>query len=908
MFRHLWTSIRGWMALGLTLATVATDGRPGFAQAVSQNLWAANGPVNAVVRSGNTIYIGGGFTRLGPATGGGVPIDAVTASFPANFPKIAGGVKAVAADGSGGWFVGGYFTSVNGVPRGNLVHILADNSLDPWNPNADSIVTSITVSGSLVYVGGGFAHVGGQPRSKIAALDASSGLATAWDPNAGGGLGGGVPTLVKALAVSGGIVYVGGNFTTIGGQTRNRIAALDAATGLATTWNPNAGNWPSFPGPSVEALAVSGSTVFCGGFFTTVGGQTRNALAALDASTGLATTWNPNVTGTVSALAVSGTTLYAGGDFTQVSGLGRGYIAAMNTFGTGGATFWNPSATSVVWCLAVNGTTVYAGGSFTTIGGQPRNGIAALSASTGLATAWNPSAGGAVFALTVSGSSIFAGGSLSSLGGQDRNRLAALDAASGALTAWNPNANNTVNSLSVSGGLVYAGGAFTSVGGQPRSFIAALDEGTGLATAWNPNANSFVNALAIDGGTVYAGGFFSTIGGQPRNRIAALDGATGLAIGWDPNANNTVYALQMNGSSIYVGGVFSSIGGQARNSIAELVVATGAATSWNPGADNLVSALALGAGTIYAGGDFTHIGGQTRSRIAALDAGTGLATAWNPSANSTVRALAVSGNVVYAGGDFTTIGGQTRNRIAAFDAASGLAAAWNPDASDRVSCLAVNGATVHAGGNFLRLGPWAQASIGMIAAMPGLSAIAPPNSGNAGSVTVSVAGSGVPPSAGIRLSRSGESDIPGTDVAVAADGSSLTATFDLMGAAAGAWDVVVTTPDLQTASLPGGFTVDAVLGVGDPPLVFGLEKIWPNPSSRSVAVTYSLPRPARIRLGVFDLAGRRRVALIDQERPAGRHTITWDSRAGRRVAGPGIYFVRYETPVGIWERRIALIH
>ncbi|GIW09481.1 MAG: hypothetical protein KatS3mg061_0538 [Dehalococcoidia bacterium] len=45
---------------------------------------------------------------------------------------------------------------------------------------------------------------------------------------------------VYALAVSGSTVYVGGGFTSVGGQTRNRLAALDAATGNVTSWNPNA--------------------------------------------------------------------------------------------------------------------------------------------------------------------------------------------------------------------------------------------------------------------------------------------------------------------------------------------------------------------------------------------------------------------------------------------------------------------------------------------------------------------------------------------------------------------------------------------------------------------------------------------------------------------------------------------
>jgi hypothetical protein len=37
-----------------------------------------------------------------------------------------------------------------------------------------------------VYAGGGFGSIGGQLRSNIAAIDASSGAATSWDPDAFG--------------------------------------------------------------------------------------------------------------------------------------------------------------------------------------------------------------------------------------------------------------------------------------------------------------------------------------------------------------------------------------------------------------------------------------------------------------------------------------------------------------------------------------------------------------------------------------------------------------------------------------------------------------------------------------------------------------------------------------------------
>jgi hypothetical protein len=903
MSRNPWTPLEGFIALVVALAPAGFSARASFAQAVDQNLWVANGSVDAIARSGNTLYIGGLFNQVGPATGAGVPINAATGVPVPGFPKVAGIVRAVAPDGSGGWFIGGFFSAVGGIPRANLAHILADNSVAAWNPGANDGVIALVVSGSLVYVGGVFTNVGGQPRNRIAALDASTGLPTAWDPNASGGLSL-PPTSVVALAVSGTTVYAGGNLTTIGGQTRNCIAALDAATGLATSWNPNASGW-DFPGSSVQALAVSGTTVYAGGFFTTIGGQTRNAIAALDATSGLATTWNPNATGTVSALAVSGGIVYVGGDFTRIGGMGRAYIAALNAT-TGSATFWNPAASSAVWSLVVNGTIVYAGGAFGTIGGQSRSGIAALDVGTGLATAWNPNANNQVYALGVSGSTVYAGGTFSGLGQQTRNRLAALDVTSGHLLGWNPNASNAVSALVVSGGTVYVGGSFTAVGGQTRNYIAALDGASGLATGWNPNSNGFVNALVVSGGTVYAGGQFTSIGQQTRNRIAALDPGSGFATGWDPNSSNTVRALAVSGTTVYAGGDFTTIGGQTRNRIAALDAGTGLATGWDPNAGSYVDALATDGSTVYAGGLFTTIGGQTRNRIAALDAGTGFATAWDPNANNIVRALAVSGPRVYVGGEFTAIGGQARNRVAALDASSGLAAAWNPNANGNVTSLLTSSATVYTGGFFSGVGLWPQARIAAIAASPAASAIVPSTGGNDGPEMVSVVGSGLPTGAAVKLARSGQADISGTGVSVAADGNSLTATFDLTAALAGSWDVVVTTPDLQTATLLAGFTVESVIGVGERPLAFGLEKIWPNPNSGPVTVTYSLPRLARVRLGLYDLAGRRLIALVDGERPAGRHTAIWDARDRGARAAPGVYFVRFETPVGNWVRRFAL--
>jgi hypothetical protein len=55
------------------------------------------------------------------------------------------------------------------------------------------------------------------PRVKLAAIDATGKL-TSWAPQANGVIG------VRAMAVSGASLAAGGDFTTVGGRPRKRLA------------------------------------------------------------------------------------------------------------------------------------------------------------------------------------------------------------------------------------------------------------------------------------------------------------------------------------------------------------------------------------------------------------------------------------------------------------------------------------------------------------------------------------------------------------------------------------------------------------------------------------------------------------------------------------------------------------
>src|SRR5262249_32423162 len=135
-----------------------------------------------------------------------------------------------------------------------------------------------------------------QQRNSLAAINASTGTVLPWNPDVFScGFGSCSRGAVYCLTVSGTLVYVGGNFPTVGGGDRSNVAALDISTGAATSWNPGVSG-------NVHTIAVRGGVVYLGGFFYLVGGgagaiASRAGLAAVDSVTGVPTVWNPQVEG-----------------------------------------------------------------------------------------------------------------------------------------------------------------------------------------------------------------------------------------------------------------------------------------------------------------------------------------------------------------------------------------------------------------------------------------------------------------------------------------------------------------------------------------------------------------------------------------------------------------------------------
>lgn len=413
---------------------------------------------------------------------------AQVAPAPLTIPNVTlspgGFLWAIVRQPDGGTVFSGYFTSVNGMPRGHIARLLPNGALDPdWNPSANALVKTLAVDSSgAVYAGGGFDVIGGRGRSMVGKL-AGSGSGAAdpnWNADVRSTAGGGVEALALDNA---GALYVGGGFTSVGGLSRFSIAKVSASgTGAVdANWNPS-------PSWTIHTLAVDGAgSVYVGGEFTQIGGQMRGYIAKLSGSgTGAAdANWNPAANGRVSTLLLDGSgAVYVGGLFNSIGGQTRSHIAKLAAGGTGAAdASWNPSADAEVLALAVDGASVYAGGSFVNIGGQPRNHLARLpAAGSGAADAvWNPSPDGDVHGLTMGeNGSVHVAGMFYTIGGEPRNApLAVLPAT----VIWRTvtyaaSANGTISGTSAQ--TVPDGGRGTEVTAVPDSgyYFAQWNDGS----------------------------------------------------------------------------------------------------------------------------------------------------------------------------------------------------------------------------------------------------------------------------------------------------------------------------------------------------------------------------------------------------------------------------------------------
>ncbi|TDD21203.1 laminin G [Kribbella turkmenica] len=266
-----------------------------------------------------------------------------------------------------GALIAGSLVIVAAPPAQSIEASLSATASPTWQTNAS--VQGIAVAAGKAYVGGRFTSV--RPpgaaagtsevaQAYLAAFDAATGdLITSFTPVLNG------QVYAVAASADGSRVYVGGDFTSVDGVKRNRIAAFDTATGtLVADWKPSVSY-------RVKTISVSGDTVYFGGSFGLVNNVERLRLAAVDADLGTLLPWAPAVNGDVYAVDVAddASKVYAGGQFSTVNGTNQNTVTSLDPVSGGVLPFPgasavpppNGSCTTRVKAIDTSGDTVYFG-------------------------------------------------------------------------------------------------------------------------------------------------------------------------------------------------------------------------------------------------------------------------------------------------------------------------------------------------------------------------------------------------------------------------------------------------------------------------------------------------------------------------------------------------------------------
>jgi hypothetical protein len=484
---------RGVLAGIVALAAVAGghSALRGDPLPVSSLNWIFDGPVRGTARLGDTLYVGGDFTRVAPssaAIGSAYAVSTSTGAFvPSVFPRVDGTVSAIEPDGADGYYLGGDFQIPGAPQRTRLARVRADGTFDSaFAPALNGAVVALARVGTAVYVAGTFTTNGGGPALGVGAVDATTGARVAWQPALPSGF---QPT---ALVSSPAGIVVGGR-ETIESSAVAAVAMIDPVSAV-TRWYRTAAAGAGVAA-QVHAIADNGVTVIVA---HTAG------VASLDAATGAVdSAFNPSVTG-VTALAVVGNALYLGGSFSSVGGQGRAGLAAVDV-ATAALLPWSPQLAfgrGVSKVVPTPDGTIVADGVAAT--GAARRRLVEIDAG-GVVTSWAPEAfAESITALRLGENGVLLAGSpLAAAGGTPRTGLAAFDLTSGALLPWAPGGPGIpVGGLAAADGVVYASDGFG---------IMAID-GTSGASVAGPSLGFLAPFPFIHDGWLYGSHFSSPRG------------------------------------------------------------------------------------------------------------------------------------------------------------------------------------------------------------------------------------------------------------------------------------------------------------------------------------------------------------------------------------------------------------
>ncbi|MCP5524139.1 MAG: immunoglobulin domain-containing protein [Verrucomicrobiales bacterium] len=336
---------------------------------------------------------------------------------------------------------------------------------------------------------------------------------------------------VHSLAIQpDGRILVGGEFSTVNGQTRKNLARLLPDGSLDLEFDPGADN-------PVRAFGVQpDGGILVAGEFTTLAGQPRQRIARLDAEGFLDPEFHPSVDDSIYALALqSDGGILLGGRFTLLAGKAHARMGRLNPDGSVDDGFSagvesNGAYTPSVRTFAVQPDgRIAVAGYFAKLNGESVASIGRLNPNGSLDGSFAAAAGSIVECLALQPDGrILVGGAFTSLDGVSiGSHLGRLNVDGTLDTSFQPLIDMNVLTLALqTDGNILVGGAFNDLG-TLRSRIVRLRSDGSLDPAVDPRADRDVYALALQSdGRILAGGWFGLVADMQRSGLCRLNNTT----------------------------------------------------------------------------------------------------------------------------------------------------------------------------------------------------------------------------------------------------------------------------------------------------------------------------------------------------------------------------------------------
>ncbi len=680
---------------------------------------AFNGGASAVaVQSDGRILIGGNFTAhtvdgvVTPRNGiARLNADGTldTSFNPGTGTGVDGSVLAIALQSDGKAIIAGSFTTFNGTARNRIARLNTDGSLDTtFNPGAGANGTvwdlALQPDGKVVLTGS-FSQVAGVARTGIARLNANGSLDTAVAfsaaPNGS----------VYAVAIdASGRFMIGGNFTSVGGTTRYRLARLSTAGALDADFHPGGGLNGLVADLRFDSagrlLVAGGFDGYANAFVSGPPGLVRIVDGANDDSFAVSPLEVAHSRSAyVSGIAITpGDGVLAAGFLFDVAS-GQAGLVRVDSTGAAVTSFNSHrglEASASIRAMA-NGSrgNYYLAGDFDWIAGGPRVNLARFTPNARLDPTFVPGSDymienydGPISAVVErADGQVWAFGSFTSVA--DSGGFSTYDRAGAARFAANGELQfDTADPLSFTGGVVnhaaadsqgrlVVAGTFTAVNGTARAGLARVSAAGVLDATFASGsgvADGVITDLAVDASDrVLVAGSFTNFSGAGEAYLVRLDAATGTVDG--AFAGNTAFNGLLNSvealadGRIVVGGNFTTSGGFQARGIDRLLADGTSDPDFLPGdgADNYVYAARPDAqGRILVAGAFQNLRGAARP------AGLGRMTADGP-LDTLFDDTSLQGGYAFdllerpdgkllVRGSFTGVDGEAREAVARFHA------------------------------------------------------------------------------------------------------------------------------------------------------------------------------------------------------------------------------------------------